>query len=67
MINVLIVDDQRIPREYMEHMISESGRYEPVCSISNAGPACGLQPQAGRPCADGCLHKRRKGRHNGSG
>lgn len=42
MINVLIVDDQRIPREYMEHMISESGRYKPVCSISNAGLACAV-------------------------
>ena len=36
MIKVLIVDDQRIPREYMEKMVAESGRYEPAGSISDA-------------------------------
>ncbi|MBO5597246.1 MAG: response regulator transcription factor [Oribacterium sp.] len=36
MINVLIVEDQRMPRESMEHMITESGRYELAGSISSA-------------------------------
>ena len=36
MTKVLIVDDQRIPREYMEHIVSDSGRYSAVGSISDA-------------------------------
>lgn len=33
---VLIVEDQRMPRENMEHMIRESGTYEVAGSISSA-------------------------------
>lgn len=36
MTNVLIVDDQRIPREYMEHIVAHSGRYSLAGSISDA-------------------------------
>lgn len=36
MTEVLIVDDQRIPREYMEHIVTESGRYSVAGSISAA-------------------------------
>ena len=36
---ILIVEDQRMPRENMERMIAESGRYESAGSISDAGLA----------------------------
>lgn len=36
MTNVLIVDDQRLPREYMERIITDSGRFTLAGSISNA-------------------------------
>ena len=36
---VLIVEDQRIPREYMERLISEGGRYALAASVSGADMA----------------------------
>lgn len=33
---ILIVEDQRMPRNYMEHILSVSGRYELAASISSA-------------------------------
>ena len=33
---VLVVEDQRMPRENMERMLSDSGRYELVASINGA-------------------------------
>ena len=36
MTKVLIVEDQRMPREGMERMIRESGKYELAGSISSA-------------------------------
>lgn len=39
MIKVLIVEDQRMAREYIENNIKQSGRYEIVASISNAALA----------------------------
>lgn len=33
---ILIVEDQRMPRNYMEHILSDSGRYELAASISSA-------------------------------
>ena len=39
MTRVLIVEDQRMAREDMEHRITDSGRYEVAASISGAGLA----------------------------
>lgn len=39
MINVLIVEDQKMSREYMENYIKESGRYAIRASIANAASA----------------------------
>lgn len=36
MTRVLIVEDQRMPRENMEHLVEESGRYRRVASLSTA-------------------------------
>lgn len=36
MISVLIVEDQRMPRENMEHLVEDSGRYRRVASLSTA-------------------------------
>lgn len=36
MTNVLIVEDQRMPRENMEHLVEDSGRYRRVASLSTA-------------------------------
>lgn len=36
MTQVLIVEDQRIPREYMEHLITSDGRYALAASIGSA-------------------------------
>ena len=36
---VLIVEDQRMPRENMERTLSDSGRYELVASLGGAGSA----------------------------
>lgn len=43
---ILIVEDQRMPRENMERMIAESGRYESAGSISDAGLALALLPHS---------------------
>lgn len=43
---VLIVEDQRMPRENMERTLSDSGRYELVASLNGADVAvlkCGQQ------------------------
>lgn len=40
MTRVLIVEDQRMPREHMERMLSDSGRYTLAASISGADIAC---------------------------
>ena len=34
--SVLIVEDQRMPRENMEHLVEDSGRYRRVASLSTA-------------------------------
>ena len=39
MINVMIVEDQRMARESMESYINQSDKYSLVLSISNAGLA----------------------------
>lgn len=47
MTQVLIVDDQRMPREYMEHTITDSQNYEIAGSVSSADLAvtiCQRQP-----------------------
>ena len=36
MTSVLIVEDQRMPRENMEHLVEDSGRYRRVASLSTA-------------------------------
>ena len=36
MINVLIVEDQRMPRENMEHLLAETGHYTLAASIATA-------------------------------
>lgn len=36
MTSVLIVEDQRMPRENMEHLVEDSGRYRRVTSLSTA-------------------------------
>ena len=36
MTSVLIVEDQRMPRENMEHLVDDSGRYRRVASLSTA-------------------------------
>ena len=36
---VLIVEDQRMPRENMERTLSDSGRYELVASLNGADVA----------------------------
>ena len=62
---VLVVDDQRMSRENMEHTIAEmGGRIHPF-QVGFFGGAClfRLYAEAHRPCADGCLHKRKYGRH----
>ena len=47
MMQVLVVDDQRMPRDNMEQILAASGRYEVAASISRAGLAiikCKQQP-----------------------
>ena len=65
---ILIVEDQRMPRENMERMIAESGRYESAGSISDAGLAlarcCRIPVDL---IIDGCLHGGQSGRHRGCG
>ena len=39
MTSVLIVEDQRMPRENMEHLVEDSGRYRRVASLSTASAA----------------------------
>ena len=47
MMQVLVVDDQRMPRDNMEQILAASGRYEVAASISSAELAiikCKQQP-----------------------
>ena len=57
MTSVLIVEDQRMPRENMEHLVEDSGRYRRVASLSPVRPA---RRGSG---ADGCVHQGQPGRH----
>lgn len=48
MTSVLIVEDQRMPRENMEHLVEDSGRYRRVASLSTAEMAlaqCARHPE----------------------
>lgn len=64
MTSVLIVEDQRMPRENMEHLVEDSGRYRRVASLSTAemalAPVCPAHRGSG---ADGCVHQGQPGRH----
>lgn len=60
MTSVLIVEDQRMPRENMEHLVEDSGRYRRVASLSTAEMALAQCRGSG---ADGCVHQGQPGRH----
>lgn len=63
MTSVLIVEDQRMPRENMEHLVEDSGRYRRVASLSTAEMALA---QCARHAVDLVLmdvHQGQPGRH----
>ena len=58
MTSVLIVEDQRMPRENMEHLVEDSGRYRRVASLSTAEMALAQCARHRRDSgADGCVHQ----------
>lgn len=64
MTSVLIVEDQRMPRENMEHLVEDSGRYRRVASLSTAEMALAqCARHAVGAGADGCVHQGQPGRH----
>ena len=57
---VLIVEDQRMPRENMERVISESDNYTLSASVNGADVALAIcRRQAYRSYIDGCMYVRK--------
>lgn len=55
---VLIVEDQRMPRENMERILLDSGKYALSASVNGADVALAVCRRENRPDFDGCMYSR---------